>query len=135
MACRPLLIAVLCILASCGNKSDPGSAAKASPQPTPTPTAAPTAAPTPTPAQPTDEEIMAESIAAMTAAADRMCACVDMACADAVAADVAKYFAEMGKKYANRTEPDPKPNDAAKLNAVGERYGECAAKLKIKAEK
>lgn len=78
---------------------------------------------------------MAEGIAAMTAAADRMCACVDMACADAVAGDVAKYFTEVAKKYSNRTEPDPKPDDAATLSAVGERYGECAAKLKLKAEK
>lgn len=76
---------------------------------------------------------MAQSIAAMTAAADRMCACTELACTDVVAADVATYFADLAKKYPDRPDPDPKPDDAAKLSAIGERYGECAAKIKLKA--
>jgi len=134
MARRTLLIAVLSIVASCGNKSEPGAAAKGSAAPPPA-TAAPTPPATPTPAQPTDDQIMAENIAAMTAAADRMCACKDVACTDAVAADVAKYFADLAKKYDGRPDPDPKPDDAAKLSAIGERYGECAAKIKLEAAK
>jgi len=60
-----------------------------------------------------------------------MCACVDTACADVVAAEVARFTDDMTKKYPNRPDIDPTPEETTKLDALGQRYGECQAKLNL----
>ncbi|MBA3452538.1 MAG: hypothetical protein H0T42_05505 [Deltaproteobacteria bacterium] len=130
MALRPPLFVVLCLVASCGNKSDKATPDKEAPVASP-PAATATPATPPTPARLPDREIAAGMIAAMTALSDRMCACVDKTCADAVAADVANFPHDMTKKYGDRPDVEPTPDETAKLDALGQRYGECQAKLNL----
>src|ERR1041384_3435631 len=70
-----------------------------------------------------------DSIAKMSEFKDQMCKCTDKKCAEGVAADMAKWSAEMQKAMGDNKEPVKMSDEDTKKSAdINKAYGECMGK-------
>jgi hypothetical protein len=110
---RSILIA---LLIGCGGSSPPAAA--------PPPAAPPP--PPPVDAAPQASAAADAILAKFNEFTDAMCKCTNKDCVQGVSDQMATWGTEMAKQ------PDPKPTDeqAKKLEAIGQRLGECIQKIR-----